>query len=875
MLVINGLLAFVLIYCVTSTKALEKCGPKDMCACMEVPDASGRILMDCEARHGIGLEDICNSISLIYTNVTDLNAGRNNFGNLNSKLIDGCCNLTKLDLHFNQISHLNDNAFGSFTHLKILDLSDNVLPLYVSAQFNASDLPETLEELVLTGNPLPGGNATTPFCYPDLRALSNLKRLSIDGIQMDFGPQYSLMNISSLSLATRGLRGNCTLREIFNTTFDTLTSLKELNLSSCQLQNVHAHAFSKLTHLESLDLSYNRRLGFSSMKNVTHSLQYTNIKHLNYSSVYSTFGPGTILLKRDVCYLRNTTLKTISMNGNRLELLETNSILLFPEYVTEINFADNRFTFGLYLLQIGCANSVVYVDASNQNKMHLPYLFLSQPQIPSDMGRDSSSDCPFMSDEYLNKTAHTIKDCVFYSPNDTFPVLNFIIPKYVRTINFRDSNMHYDITFSVRANGGNELEYLDFSGNALHLLTGSIRPLPKLKHVYLSRCFCSLIGPDFLVPTIETLQLDHNYLGAMLATEQGLEAFDGLVNLKVLNLSTNGINKLLPDIFQYQESIEVLDLSLNNIEHLDIHVTQLKNLRKLMLQHNSIHSLSNDIMQVLEDNSQRSGVPFLIDLRNNSITYSCSNREFLQWIYKYRNNIYRFIELKFVNDNGDSVSVQTFLNEIKSFPKTCADYTVELVFGAVGVAVSCCVILGTLMYKRRWKIRYLLYLVKKRYFGYQRIEDEDDPINEHYKYDAFISYSDDDGLFIRNKVIPKLEANQLSLCVHQRDFLPGVPIADNVLAAIQTSRRTVVILSNSFLKKKWCIYEFNMARMESIFKRDENGCIALVLLEHVEPTSMPLELVDWLEQHSYIPYTEDADGQTLFWDNLVTAIQNS
>ena len=140
------------------------------------------------------------------------------------------------------------------------------------------------------------------------------------------------MNITYLSLASRGLRGKCTLNEIFNTTFDTLTSLRDLNLSSCQqLKNIHTHAFSKLTHLERLDFSYNRRLGFSPMGNITHSLQFTIIQYLDYSAVYRTFGTSTVLLKKDVCYLLNTTLKRVNLRSTRVQPFDPNLLMLLPK----------------------------------------------------------------------------------------------------------------------------------------------------------------------------------------------------------------------------------------------------------------------------------------------------------------------------------------------------------------------------------------------------------------------------------------------------------------------------------------------------------------------------------------------------------------
>jgi len=61
------------------------------------------------------------------------------------------------------------------------------------------------------------------------------------------------------------------------------------------------------------------------------------------------------------------------------------------------------------------------------------------------------------------------------------------------------------------------------------------------------------VQPWFFMPTVENLQLDFNNIGEMLATENSLKAFDNLVNLKVLNLSANDKNNLLPAFLRYQE----------------------------------------------------------------------------------------------------------------------------------------------------------------------------------------------------------------------------------------------------------------------------------------------------------------------------------
>jgi len=136
---------------------------------------------------------------------------------------------------------------------------------------------------------------------------------------------------------------------------------------------------------------------------------------------------------------------------------------------------------------------------------------------------------------------------------------------------------------------------------------------------------------------------------------------------------------LLPDLFCHQEKLETLDLSFNNIEHFQINVEHMKNLTTLYLQHNSIHSLHINLRNVLVDNAERDRKPFEVDLRNNSITFSCFNLDFLQWLNKYQANITRFNEMVFIDEDGHLVSADKFLAEISQFPRTCNKYTWEIV----------------------------------------------------------------------------------------------------------------------------------------------------------------------------------------------------
>ena len=78
------------------------------------------------------------------------------------------------------------------------------------------------------------------------------------------------------------------------------------------------------------------------------------------------------------------------------------------------------------------------------------------------------------------------------------------------------------------------------------------------------------------------------------------------------------------------------------------------------------------------------------------------------------------------------------------------------------------------------------------------------------KYDAFISYHHEDSLWVRHELLPRLENghSQFRVCVHERDFIVGETVADNIVSAINASRRMILLLSNAFLHSHWCHMEF-------------------------------------------------------------------
>ncbi|KAH3774339.1 hypothetical protein DPMN_175719 [Dreissena polymorpha] len=234
--------------------------------------------------------------------------------------------------------------------------------------------------------------------------------------------------------------------------------------------------------------------------------------------------------------------------------------------------------------------------------------------------------------------------------------------------------------------------------------------------------------------------------------------------------------------------------------------------------------------------------------------------------------MFGFENYKFVTSDNNVLNAKEFCDDIGNLASRCKSYTAVIVICCIALATFISLVTGGVIHKNRWKLRYILYMSKKRSFGYRRLPDY--TVIENYKYDAFISYSEDNIRFIRDEFLPRVETEHVSLCIHQRDFLAGNAISDNIIQAIDSSRKTVVILSNSFLKSKWCMYEFNMARIERIYSRGNDVSLVIVMLEQMSHSAMPLDMVRWIQDNNYIEYTTNQEGNVLFWDKLNSFIRS-
>ncbi|XP_055957643.1 toll-like receptor 2 [Patella vulgata] len=141
-----------------------------------------------------------------------------------------------------------------------------------------------------------------------------------------------------------------------------------------------------------------------------------------------------------------------------------------------------------------------------------------------------------------------------------------------------------------------------------------------------------------------------------------------------------------------------------------------------------------------------------------------------------------------------------------------------------------------------------------------------DIAEKHFVHDAFVAYCVDDGDWVLHDLLPIVEEGEnIKLCIHERDFLGGQLIIDNIVQHMENSRKVLVVLSNNFAKSKWCQFEMSLAQKLVIDRSIES--IVVVLLQDIEAVNMSKSLNALLKTTTYIKW-QDNDNKDIFCTSL-------
>lgn len=374
-------------------------------------------------------------------------------------------------------------------------------------------------------------------------------------------------------------------------------------------------------------------------------------------------------------------------------------------------------------------------------------------------------------------------------------------------------------------------------------------------------------------------------------------SFNGLRDLEDLHLQDNRLRELKGHEFVGLETLLMLNLERNRLVHISNETfLPLRSLLTLRLQGNHLTSLSVWSMPSLIKQVSLSTNPWSCDcdylesyhewVRLSSIKVidaaelrcirNVSEDRFLQdeqqsQNYDFENtnqlsseNGFEFSNYSLCSDlaNVDSGALGNFTKTIVE-SQALQDYLPVLLttLSAFLVLVLACMF--------AFVFRHELRVWCHSRFGvrifYRKAEVDHDDRDK--LFDAFISYSSKDEAFVAEELAPVLEMGNPSykLCLHYRDFPVGSFIADTIVQAVESSRRTIMVLSENFIKSEWCRFDFKSAHHQVL--RDRRRRLILVLVGDVPQRDLDPDIRLYLKTNTYLQW-----GDKLFWEKLRFAL---
>lgn len=202
------------------------------------------------------------------------------------------------------------------------------------------------------------------------------------------------------------------------------------------------------------------------------------------------------------------------------------------------------------------------------------------------------------------------------------------------------------------------------------------------------------------------------------------------------------------------------------------------------------------------------------------------------------------------------------------------------------VSFACVIAIVAVGYKQRDQIRYLLFRAQLNISVPRKAKTSLGDLIQ-YDYDIFISYHNEDRSFIQDKFLPEVEdpsfrrvgtdsdgikSPGFRVCLHERDFEAGMPITENILDAVDRSKKVVIVVSKKYLESQWCTFEMNLAYHRLVESRRKS--FVVIILEVIPPNLRTKVLNYLMRTKTYLEWPGvNGSQQDLqrFWTRLRTS----
>ena len=264
------------------------------------------------------------------------------------------------------------------------------------------------------------------------------------------------------------------------------------------------------------------------------------------------------------------------------------------------------------------------------------------------------------------------------------------------------------------------------------------------------------------------------------------------------------------------ENVEELHLTGNKMREVHHHLITPR-LKRLSIDNNEIRYIPANIIEKLQHKMLKNNLS--VKLGNNPLQCSCSHVDLLEFVQQFRHWISDHENVTLDCQHTDSQQVIKLRRE-----EICQPFEVELVIiGLSLLIVASVVVIFCYVYRD-----IIIILIFSQSWG--RYFFSEDILDNRKDYDVFLSYANEDSQYVEDILLSGLERPEKSevprykCLIHSRDWAPGSPIPDQILQSVENSRRTVIVLSNNYLRSMWSMMEFQAAHVKTM---EENVQVTL------------------------------------------------
>ena len=368
------------------------------------------------------------------------------------------------------------------------------------------------------------------------------------------------------------------------------------------------------------------------------------------------------------------------------------------------------------------------------------------------------------------------------------------------------------------------------------------------------------------MPSLEVLMFGSSHIVDPIFNQENASLmFKENKQLKFLDFSNLFLDKIHSQLFNNLSKLEVLILNNNRFTEIDISFESLTSLKYIDYSYNNLKDIPIKAIEKIQKHITHSG-NISLRLDGNPFICICSSIDAMETLHDSRVIISNFSDINCTLMDKTNVSFKEALAKLQLKCRPVSKTSVAFIT-SVYPLVLFIIFVAAYCLRYRWKLQYIWH-AKMQFFERNPLLHED----RHYMYDAFVAYAGQDSGWVRSKLIEELEFGEkhFKLCIHERDFIPGYFISDNIISAIRLSRKVIFVVSKQFIKSKWCDFESKVAL--SYHLGSTNGIIAIVFPGAHHYPARNMAMARFLDSVTYLEWSTDKDKELLFWLRLRRAL---